>query len=58
VRVGEGGLDGLLAFAVEGRGGFVEQEHGGVFQNRAGEGEALFLAAGESVTAVAGGGFW
>ena len=46
----EGVLDGALGFGVEGAGGFVEDEDGRVAQERAGDGEALALAAGEALS--------
>ena len=42
-----------FGFGVELRGGFVEDENGRVFEQGAGDGEALALAAGEALTAVA-----
>ena len=49
-------LDGLLAFGVEGGGGFVENEDGRVFEYGAGYAEALALSAAEGDAAVADGG--
>ena len=46
-------LDGGLAVAVEGAGGFVEDEDRGVPQESAGQGEALLLSAGEAGAAFA-----
>ena len=46
-------LDEAFGLAVEGRGGFVEDEDGGVFVHGAGDGEALALAAGEFGAALA-----
>ena len=46
-------LDGGFALAVEGAGGFVEDEDRGVAEEGAGEGEALLLAAGEPGAALA-----
>src|SRR5579871_3330382 len=43
----EGILDEALAFGVQRAGGLVQDEDGGVAQDGAGDGEALFLAAGE-----------
>ena len=40
-------LHGALGFGVERAGGFVEDENWSVFQNGAGDGEALALAAGK-----------
>jgi hypothetical protein len=40
-------LDNLFTFAVQGAGGFVEQEDARVAEKGAGDGESLFLAAGE-----------
>ena len=53
---GEGLLDGLLAFGVEGGGGFVENEDGRVFEYGSGYAEALALSAAEGDAAVADGG--
>ena len=50
-------LDGGLAVAVEGAGGLVEDENGGVAEEGAGEGEALFLSARETRAAFADEGF-
>ena len=52
-QVGEGLLDEVLALRVEGGGGLVEDEDGGVVQDGAGDGEALLLAAGEPDAALA-----
>ena len=52
-EVVEGVLDLPLGFGVHGGGGFVEQEDGGVFEQGAGDGEALFFAAGEFDAAFA-----
>jgi hypothetical protein len=41
------GLDDLLGLGVQGAGGFVEEEDLGVAEESAGDGETLFLAAGE-----------
>lgn len=49
----EGRLHGGLTVAVESRGGFVEDEDGGVAQEGAGEGETLALSAGERGAALA-----
>lgn len=46
--------DGGAAFLVEGAGGFVDQEHGGVVHQGAGDVDALALAAGELVGAACG----
>ena len=43
----ERGLHVALGFAVERRGGFVENQDRGVFEHGAGDGDALALAAGE-----------
>jgi len=56
-QVGEGGLDGGFAFGVQRAGSFVEQQHAGVAQQGAGEGDALALAAGESAALLADEGF-
>ena len=53
----EGGLDLVLAFGVEGGGGFVEYDDGGVFEEGAGDCDALALSAGEPGTAFADEGF-
>lgn len=37
--------EGLLGVGVEGRGGLVEEEEGRVFEDEAGDGEALFFAS-------------
>ena len=50
-------LDGLFAFAVEGGGGFVQNQDRGVFEDGAGDADALFLAAGEFDAALADMGF-
>jgi hypothetical protein len=44
----EGGLDLVLTFGVEGGGGFVEYDDGGVFEEGAGDCDALALSAGEA----------
>lgn len=49
----QGGLDHAFAFRVEGGGGFVQEQDGGVFQEGAGDGEALLLSAGEFAAFVA-----
>src|SRR4051794_13909422 len=46
-EVVEGVEEESLAFAVEGAGGFVQDEHGGVFEEGSGDGDALAFAAGE-----------
>ena len=55
--VGRQGVDGLLhgvlGAGVQGAGRLVEDEHGRVAQDGAGDGEALLLAAGEAVAALA-----
>ncbi len=43
----EGFNDQLLGFAIEGGGGFVEQQNGAVADHDAGDADALALAAGE-----------
>lgn len=50
-------VDEGFAFGVEGGGRFVEDEDVGVFQQCAGDGDALFLPAGELGAAGAGEGF-
>ena len=52
-KVAEGVLDGGFGFGVEGGGGFVEDEDGGVFQNGASDGDALTLPTGELDAAFA-----
>ncbi len=47
-EVFEGGLDLALGDGVDGGGGFVEDDHGWVFEEDAGDGEALFFALGEA----------
>ena len=49
----EGVLDEFFRLGVEGGGGFVEDEDGGVFEDGAGDGDALALAAGEFDAAFA-----
>ena len=49
-------LDKAFGGVVEGGGGFVEQQQRGIFQQRAGDGKALFLAAGKAAAALAGDG--
>lgn len=48
------GVDGFLhfhfVFRVEGGGRFVQQDDGSLFQDGAGDGETLFLSAGEGTT--------
>jgi hypothetical protein len=51
------GLDHALALGIEGGGGFVEEEDGGVLQQGAGDGEALLLSAGKFAALVADDGF-
>jgi len=41
----EAALDGFLCFAVEGTSGLIEDDHGRIFQEDAGDGEALSLSA-------------
>ena len=45
-RSGQGILDDFFAFVVQGAGGFVKDQHRRVFQENAGDAEALFLPAG------------
>ena len=40
-------LHGALQFRIEGRGGFIEQDDGRVLDQRARDGDALALAAGQ-----------
>ena len=49
----EGVLHRAFAFAVQRRSGFVEDQHRGVLVDRAGDGQALALAAGELAGVVA-----
>ena len=49
----QGGLDHTFAFGVQGGGGFVQEEDGGVLEQSAGDGEALLLSAGEFAAFVA-----
>jgi len=49
----EASLDESFAFGVEVAGGFVEDEDGGVGEDGAGDGDALFLSAGEADAALA-----
>lgn len=46
-------LDVLFGFGVQGRGGFVEEDDPRIFQDCTGDGNALFLASGETETAFA-----
>jgi two-component sensor histidine kinase len=46
-------LDQGFGFAVQVAGGFVEHKNPGVFQDDARQGNALFLAAAQTVTALA-----
>ena len=43
----QGMLDDHFAFVVQGRGGFVQNQDGRVFQENAGDGDPLFLSAGK-----------
>lgn len=54
---GEGRVDQGLGFRIQGRRGFVEDEDVWVLDERAGDGYALFLAAGELGAAGSYGGF-
>ncbi|MNI56600.1 hypothetical protein D3C73_1116120 [compost metagenome] len=45
-------LDQVLTLGIEGAGGFVEEQDRGVHQQRAGDGQALALAAGQAETAI------
>lgn len=56
-EVGETFLDHGFGFGVEAGGGFVEDEDAGVGEDGAGDGDALFLAAGEFDAAFADDGF-
>ena len=55
-QLGEGLVDEGFGFGVEGGGRFVEDQDVGVFEQGAGDGDALLLAAGELGAAGAGGG--
>ena len=44
----------LFGLAVEGGGGFVQEEDGGVFEEGAGDGDALALTTGEAASVLAG----
>ena len=52
----QGRLDGPLGFGVEGGGGFVEDQDGGVPQEGAGDGQSLPLPPGEEGAALGDGG--
>ena len=49
----EGPLDGRLGLAVEVGGGLVQDDEAGALEQQPGDREALLLAAGETVAAVA-----
>ena len=49
----QGALDQALGLGVQGGGGFVQDQDAGVLQDGAGDGDALLLAAGELVAALA-----
>jgi len=49
---GERGLNEVLGFHIDSGGGFIEQQDGGVFEEGAGEGEALALAAAQEDAAL------
>ena len=49
----EGPLDGRLGLAVEVGGGLVEDDQARALEQQPGEGQALLLAAGQPVSAVA-----
>src|SRR5471030_1878650 len=51
----DGFLDFGLGLGIEGGGGFVEDEEGGVADEGAGDGDALALAAGEALAPFAEG---
>lgn len=53
----EGVLDEAFAFGIEGAGGFVEDEDGGIAKDGAGDGDALTLATGEFDAAFTDDGF-
>ncbi|MCY1291635.1 hypothetical protein D9M70_408320 [compost metagenome] len=48
----QGLLDQMLAFRVQGTGGFIQQQDWGIHQQRASNGQALPLAAGQADTAL------
>ncbi len=49
----QGGLDGLLGARVQGRGGLVEDQDGGIFEDHPGDGHPLLLAARQLQSAFA-----
>ena len=52
-QIGKCVLDRALGFRIEGGGGFVQDENGRVAKKETGDGEALFLAAGQFHSAFA-----
>jgi hypothetical protein len=44
-KLTEGCLNSKLAFGIEGRGGLIEYQDGGVFENGSGNGDSLALSA-------------
>jgi hypothetical protein len=48
----EGLLDGPFGFGVQSAGGLVEDEYARVAQQGAGDGDALFLSAGEAASGI------
>lgn len=55
-EIGQGFLNDGFCFAVEGGGGFVHDENGGVFEDGPGDGQALTFAAAETVASTSDGG--
>src|SRR5438105_15741236 len=49
----EGALNLLLRFRIQSRSRFIEQENRRIFQERAGDGQALLLSAGKKTAFVA-----
>ena len=56
-QVGQRLLHQQLGFGIQVRGGFVQDQDGGVLQQRAGDGDTLPLAAAQARAAVADHGF-
>ena len=52
-QLGDGLLDEVLVLRVDARGGLVENDDGRVFENGAGDGDALLFATGERAAALA-----
>ena len=49
----QAGLYGLLHFGIQGTGGFIKQQYGGVFKHHSGNGNALTLTARQLNTTLA-----